>query len=180
LTHKFGQVCLVLSIRSSHRAHASGAAAAMHVTRVAVGFRPPQVAVEVRSTDGVDAGLMALVLGISEEKTGARAEIAKEVRARLDARGIETNAKARRHLAEALEHLCDRLAAEEALECGRDLNGVSAGVLAHAKQIMESRCNTVRPGDAAFVYDKKVDFEEGLSDNSWDDDDDESSHEAEE
>mmetsp|Transcript_23136 Transcript_23136/g.58638 ORF Transcript_23136/g.58638 Transcript_23136/m.58638 type:complete len:158 (+) Transcript_23136:73-546(+) len=54
-----------------------------------------------------------------------------------------------------------------------DLNKVSEEELKDAKAEMDVAFeqNRVKPGDAAFVYDKQVEFGEADSDCSWDDDD---------
>ena len=58
----------------------------------------------------------------------------------------------------------------------KDLNKLGDGELKRYKEAMDVQFNenNVQPGDAGFVYDKRIDFEAAEKDsNSWDDDEEE-------
>jgi hypothetical protein len=75
---------------------------------------------------------------------------------------------------EGKEEKHKRTAGEEADVFG-DLNKVSEEENARAKEIMSARFekNRLQPGDAGYVYDKRVDFSGPTAPADWDDDEEE-------
>jgi hypothetical protein len=139
--------------------------------RVAAQYAPAVVAVELIAQGGARRALVRFAL--ADPLACSAGELTRELRDRLDDRGVELSAKARRQLAETVQHLVDRCEAERCVADKRDLNTVSPAVLAEAKKIMDRnfKAAALAKGDRGFVYDVKKDFKADDSDNSWDEED---------
>lgn len=136
--------------------------------RIAAQYVPAQVAVELVAQGGARHALVRFA--VADPLARSAGELTRELRDRLDDRGVDMSAKSRRQLAETVQHLVDRCEAERCVAEKRDLNTVSPAVLAEAKKIMDRnfKAAALAKGDRGFVYDVKKDFKAEDSDNSWD------------
>ncbi len=120
---------------------------------------------ELVAQDGARHALVRFA--VADPLARSAGELTRELRDRLDDRGVDMSAKSRRQLAETVQHLVDRCEAERCVAEKRDLNTVSP---AEAKKIMDRnfKAAALAKGDRGFVYDVKKDFKAEDSDNSWD------------
>mmetsp|Transcript_8445 Transcript_8445/g.13701 ORF Transcript_8445/g.13701 Transcript_8445/m.13701 type:complete len:144 (-) Transcript_8445:1015-1446(-) len=137
--------------------------------RTAARYEPPTVAVELQDVDSGSFSLAKFVL-LDVEHVDAK-QVAQGIVRRLEERDVQTGERCIEDVYQAVRHLCERFQAKRAMEEESDLNKVAPGVLEQAKKCMESKFkeNVLKPGDEGYIYDKRVEFSETISENSWDD-----------
>lgn len=141
--------------------------------RFGVQYAENRLAVEWVPAEGESARLLAVNfteawLDQCQRAADIVALVARQLERRSD--GVAVVGKDRKGLNEAAQLVLDRHRAKGSIARGDDMNKVRPSVLLHVKALME--CNfdahLLKPGDAGYVYDKRIDFEDAVSESSWD------------
>jgi len=140
----------------------------MRVSRIGVKFNPPSIGIELED-ESLAISLYIYKIQNPEEMEAHQTaqDIAKLIESSCD---VLLQKKQFRAIEGLCQNVVDRKNALRVLQVSQDLNSVPFGVLEQAKSVMEEKFakNAVRPTDANFEYNKKVDFD-GEEENSWDD-----------